>query len=319
MEYHGRVFWSTFHRGPSRRVQARSAPSAQRLATIYLAASVAGCGQDSLLLPAPAVLFTTPITVNGQPAGDAIVDTGGGYDLMLRERHGLEVVDTLDILIFDGISSAGVTEPFTYAAGGFEAPATVALVGVDLCDCNGIGYFFMRRTGAVLNLDFERASASFDTVLPRDGVSIPFATPPAQMEAFDTSFIQVELADAGGDSVVVTALVDTGAGATVMRRGLLGTTSGMPGAPRGDRADILIIRHELGTVSANVGLFDTPGLPDLLIGVDVMRAWSNNWSFQYDGEGGTIHVVPRTGFGSPEIDGGNLTSLARPRHHTRNP
>ncbi len=278
------------------------------VATIALAV---GCGDTTLLSPTPAILFTTPITVNGQPAGDAIVDTGGGYDLMLRERHGLAVVQTLEILIFDGITTAEVTEPFPYSAGGFEATAGVALVGVDLCDCNGLGYFFLRRTGAVLSLDFNRESASFGMTAPEVGVSIPFAAPPANMEGFDTSFIEVELSGGDGNAVTITALIDTGASATVMRRGLLGTTPAIASAFSGNRTDILITRGELGTVSASVGLFDTPGLPDLLIGLDVMRAWSNNWSFVYDDQGGTIYAVPRSEFDSPDVVASDELSLAK--------
>lgn len=265
-----------------------------------------GCGLD-LFMPPVAPLFTTPITVNGSPAGNAIIDTGGGYDLMLKERHGLAVIKTLDILIFDGISTAELTVPFTYTAGGFEARAGTALVGVDLCDCNGVGYFFMRKTGTVLGLDFERASASFDLTIPTDAVSIPFAPPPANMADFDTSFLEVVLSDNEGHAVTVTALIDTGATTTVMRRGLIGTVSSL----LGDRVSVLIARGELGTVSASVGLFDTPGLPDLLIGLDVMRAWSNNWHFTYHHVGGMVHAVPRAGFAPPDASAGNDFPIAK--------
>ncbi len=267
---------------------------------------VNGCGTD-LFTPPNTPLFTTPITVNGRSAGDAIIDTGGGYDLMLKDRHGLSVIKTLDILIFDGITTAELTEPFNYTAGGFGTRAGTALVGVDLCNCNGVGYFFMRKTGTILGLDFARRSASFDSVIPANAVSIPFAPPPANMASFDTSFLDIVLSDKDGRTVTVTALIDTGAATTVMRRGLIGT----PPSLLGGHVSVLITRGELGIVSASVGLFDTPGLPDLLIGLDVMRAWSNNWHFVYYPVGGMMYIVPRSVAAPPDATAGNELRTAK--------
>jgi len=260
------------------------------VAGLRLVGFAMGCG-NTLTLPAPAApLFTVPVFVNDELVGPAIVDTGGGYDLILADRLGLEIIETVEILVFHGITTAGVTESFRYAAGGFETTADTALVDVDLCDCNGLGFFFLRKTGAVLGVDFTSGEATLTARSPTGGAYLPFATPPPQMSDFDTSFIEVELSDGDGQSVTVTALVDTGSNTTLMRRGIVGSTKGS----NGDRVAVFISRPELGTISARIGAYDTPGLPDLIIGTDVMRAWSNRWHFLYEPEGGFIHTVPRS-------------------------
>jgi len=259
-------------------------------AAVWVLPGVAGCG-NTLTLPAPAApLFTIPVSVNDQPVGPAIVDTGGGYDLMLADRLGLTVVETVEILVFHGITTAGVTEPFRYAAGGFETTADTALVNVDLCDCNAVGFFFLRKTGAVLGLDFTSGEATLTARSPTGGSYVPFAAPPPQMSDFDTSFMEVELSDGDGHTVTVTALVDTGSNTTLMRRGIVGPAAGA----NGDRVDVFVSRPELGTVAARIGSYETPGLPDLIIGTDVMRVWSHSWHFLYSPYGGFIRTVPRS-------------------------
>jgi len=259
------------------------------LLILAVACGVTGCGNASTLGARTAPLFTVPVTVNDAPVGPAIVDTGGGYDLMLAESHDLEIVDTVEILVFHGIATAGITEPFRYAAAGFETTADTALVNVNLCDCNGLGFFFLRKTGAVLALDFARGQATLSTSAPTGGVYLPFAPPPPQMSNFDTSFMVVDVSRPEGASLTVTALVDTGSSSTLMRRGILGTD----GLSDADRVEVLITRPELGTVAAQINTFDTPGLPDLLIGTDVMRAWSNRWHFLYRPQRGYMHAEPR--------------------------
>lgn len=272
-----------------------------------LALVVTGCGNTPTLPARPAPLFSIPVSVNDEPVGRAVIDTGGGYDLMLADGLGLEIVETVEILVFHGIVTAGVTESFRYAAGGFETTADRALVGVDLCDCNGLGFFFLRKTGAVLGIDFARGEATLTTSPPTDGVYMPFAAPPPQMSNFDTSFMEVELSDGDGATVTVTALVDTGSNTTLMRRGIVGPAE----VSDGSRVEVFISRPELGTVAARIGVFDTPGLPDLLIGTDVMRAWSNEWHFLYRSEGGFIRAVPRSLPDQDEIDAADSPAAKR--------
>jgi hypothetical protein len=57
--------------------------------TIPLAAAcaiAAGCG--GVFAPAP--LFTTPLSIEGEDVGPAIIDTGGDYEVILRETFGLD-------------------------------------------------------------------------------------------------------------------------------------------------------------------------------------------------------------------------------------
>jgi len=275
-------------------------------ALVGLAMLTSACGQAPLAVNTGAPLFVIPVSVNNMPVGSAIIDTGGGYDLMLADRHGLEIVDTVEILVFHGIATAGITEPFDYAAGGFAATADTALVGVDLCDCNGLGFFFLRKSGAVLGLDFDTGRATLNASPPQEGVYIPFAMPPPEMADFDTSFLEVEISDGDDQTVSVIALLDTGSNVTLLRRGLMDA----PRTFNPDLVDVLITRGELGTVSARVTLFDTPGLPDLLIGTDVMRAWSNRWHFVYRETGGLINALPRA-LPPDDADAGVLPAAKR--------
>jgi hypothetical protein len=82
--------------------------------------------------------------------------------------------------------------------------------------------------------------------------------------------------------------LDTGTNASVIRRGLFGDDV----STASDRLDIRIEHEELGIVSAQVRLFDTAGLPDLIIGTDIMRAWSDRWFFTFAPLGGHVTVFP---------------------------
>ncbi len=217
----------------------------------------------------------------------AIIDTGGGYEVMLRERFGLKVIDIVEVLAFGGKELVELTEGFAYEAGGVRAVADAALVGLSVCDCNGLGFHFLRKTGVVLGLDFSEESATFQATLPDGGILLPFTSPPAMMDGFDSAFVEV---DVGADGVVrtVLGLLDTGTNRTVMRRGLVGSPSTL--AP--NHVDITIQQEDLGTVAARVALFDTSGLPDLIIGTDVMRAWGERWYFFFGPRGGAVTIFP---------------------------
>ncbi len=247
---------------------------------------LAGCGD--IFGPVPAPLFSAHLTIEGESVGSAIIDTGGDYELMLRESFGLEIVDTAEVLAFGGKELVGITEGFTYTAGGWEEATDGALVGVSACDCNGLGFHFFRKTGTVLGLDFTQRRAKLSPVAPIGGVTIPFMFPPASLGAFESAFVEV-VVTSGEDSKRIVALFDSGSNTSVMRRGVVGTPSRL--TP--DWLSVTITEPQLGTVAATVGLFDTPDLPDLIIGTDIMRVWSDRWYFFFSESGGTLTVFPR--------------------------
>lgn len=243
-----------------------------------------------LLPPQPAALFTTPLSIDGTPIGEAILDTGGGYELILRERFGLPVVGRVDVLSFGGSEFMDITGEFDYTAGDVSDHADFALVGTSVCGCNGVGFQFFRKTGWVLALDFATMRASFVRTFPLDGAVIPFAEPPDTLASFDTSFVEVTVST-GGVSGSVLALLDTGTNTSVMRRGILPDGSRL--TP--NQTEILISEPQLGTIAVTARLFDTPDLPDLILGTDAMQAWSDQWYFHFAPEGGTVIAEPITG------------------------
>jgi len=225
--------------------------------------------------------------VEGAPVGHAVIDTGGGYEILLREAFGLSLVDTVEVLAFGGKETVALTEPFIYSVSGMEATADFALVGLSVCDCNGVGFRFFRKTGTVLALDFPAGRADFASAAPQGGVSLAFEPPPPNLLDFDSAFIVVEV-QSGERSQSVLGLLDTGTNASVMRRDLF--VDGASAAS--DRLNVRIGRGELGVVAAQVSLFDTAGLPDLIIGTDIMRAWSDRWFFTFAPRGGHVTVFP---------------------------
>jgi hypothetical protein len=257
------------------------------VATAFGLAAAWGGGCDAVFPSNRAPLFTAPLSVEGASVGAAVIDTGGGYEILLREPFGLSLVDTVEVLAFGGKEMVAVTEPFTYSVGGTEATADFALVGLSVCDCNGVGFHFFRKTGTVLALDFPAGRADFTSVAPEGGVSLAFEPSPPELVDFDSAFIEVEV-QFGERSQTVLGLLDTGTNASVMRRDLFGNGAS---AAR-DRLNIRIGRGELGTVAAQITLFDTAGLPDLIIGTDIMGAWSDRWFFTFAPRGGHVNVFP---------------------------
>jgi hypothetical protein len=236
----------------------------------------------------PAPLFMTPLIVDDVSVGEAIIDTGGAYEVILREDFGLALVDTVEVLAFHGPEHVAVTEPFPYTAGGVSAKADFALVGLSACDCNGLGFRFFRKTQTVLSLDFTTFSADHVRVVPPDGVAIAFAAPPAELLDFDSAFMQVNV-ERDGQSIPLLGLLDTGTNRTALRRGLFDKEGG-----DADHLTVRVHRGELGTVAVATTLFDTPGLPDIILGTDVMGAWSDRWYFMFAPVGGLITVYPQT-------------------------
>ena len=249
-------------------------------------ASASGCGSLESTFSDQPTLFSVPLEIVGHPVEKALVDTGGGFEVMLRDDYGLTLIGRSEVLAFGGIAFVGITEAFPYSAGGYPAKADLAIVGASICDCNGLGYHFFRKTGVVLGLDFTVPAATFVATVPKGGVTIPFAPPPRYLDSFESSFVEVEIR-AGGSTERVVGLLDTGAPGTVMRRGLIGSAS--PLIP--DRVAVTVTHEHLGSVAVNARLFDTPGLPELILGLDVMRAWGDRWYFSFVPGAGTITVI----------------------------
>ncbi len=251
---------------------------------VATASTTAGCGD--VLAPPAAPLFAVPLEVEGRPIGDAFVDTGGGYELMLKEAFGLELVDVIDVLAYRGLEEVYVTEGFSYSVGGHDTFARFALVGLSICDCNAVGYHFFRETGVVLGLDFSTRQTSFNADIPPGATTIPFHPPPAGLADFESAFIEVTVT-AGGESRRLLGVLDTGATITVILRDLFPPT----GAVDPNRREVTIAHPALGTVQATLSVFDTPGLPDLILGTDVMQTWANRWYFDFSAGGGVVGVL----------------------------
>ncbi len=254
-----------------------------------VASLISACGNQLGTRPGP--LFTVPLEVDGQDAGHAVIDTGGGYELMLRERFGLEVVGEVDVLLFGGRERAALTEAFPYVIGGFPAEANAAFVGLSVCDCNGVGIQFFRKSGVVIVMDFPLLTASFVATVPPGGTTLPFEFRSESSRGFDTAFLNFTVSS-GSDDVELLGLLDTGTNATLLRRDLVGEPSMLDP----DRSQVLIHHPHMGTVSVNARLFDTPGLPDLILGTDAMGAWADRWYFTYAETGGLVTFF----FESPE-------------------
>ena len=191
------------------------------------------------------------------------------------------------VLAFAGSEIVGVTEGFSYSVGGWASDATSALVGVSVCDCNGIGFRWFRKTGAVLMIDFPASLAAFVTTVPNGGVTIPFSPSPLALPNFDTSFIDVRV-EMDGTTLDVIGLLDSGTTATVMRRGLFGTST----TQTADKAAITVTHSRLGSIFVRAGLFETEGLPDIILGTDALGLWADRWYFTFAPEGGSITAFP---------------------------
>ena len=254
-------------------------------AGLALASLLAGCG--NILTSSSAPLFAVPLTVEGESVGDAIIDTGGAFEVMLREDFGLRIVDSIEVLVFGGPETVGLTEGFNYTAGGVAGSASGAIVGVSSCDCNGVGIDFLRKRGVILALAFAEPSVAFLPAVPEPGVTFDYVRPPPHLSKFYSSFIEVNVT--GNDtSASVLGLLDTGAANTAIRRDVLDD----PPGGLTNRLWITVENDYLGPVTVSATLFDTPGLPDVILGTDAMRAWGNRWYFAFTHRGGSVTVVP---------------------------
>ncbi len=146
------------------------------MAISVVSATIAGCGVD--VIDPNEFRFLAPLTIEKVEVASAIIDTGGGYEVLLRSTYDLPIVDTVDVVTFRGIERVAVTAPFNYTTGSIGAVSDGAIVGISTCDCNGLGFEFFRKTGLVLALDFDFRQAAFQTTAPLEGVRILFDDPP---------------------------------------------------------------------------------------------------------------------------------------------
>lgn len=244
--------------------------------------TLAGCGQTLGTEPGP--LFLVPLSVSNSPAEAAVVDTGGAYELMLRHGHDLPVIGEVQVLIFGGREWVEFTGSFPYEAGGERQVADYAIVGLPVCDCNGVGVQFFRKSGVTLHLDYRTTTAAFVEDTPADGIVLPFQDSPPQLPTFDTAFVDVTVTR-NGETVSLLGILDTGTNSTLLRRSVFGES------PIGGYLPVRVAHDSLGTVALNARLFDTEDLPDIIIGTDVMGSWADQWYFTFDERGGHVTVL----------------------------
>ena len=139
----------------------------------------------------------------------------------------------------------------------------------------------------VAAIAFSEPSAAFTTTTPPGGIDLPFRAAPTNLEGFDSSFIDVEI-DLGATTQTVRALLDTGAAETLLKRKLVPGGSDLLFG----RMRVEVTHDRLGTVSVSAALFDNDDLPDLILGIDMLRAWGDRWYFQYTPNGGIVTVFP---------------------------
>ncbi len=245
-----------------------------------------GCGVE--LRDPGEFRFLAPLIIEKEEVASAIIDTGGGYEILLRSTYDLPVVEEVDVVTFRGLERVEVVGPFNYATGSIGAVSHGAIVGISTCDCNGLGFEFFRKTGLVLALDFDTRLAAFLDAAPLAGVYIPFAAPPEVLAGFDAAFLRV-VVNINGRQIPATALVDTGSTRTVVQREFTENFV----IQRPDTIDLTINQSQLGGVRLTAEMFENDALPEIIIGLDVMSVWGGQWYFDFTGEAGSFTVLPR--------------------------
>jgi len=232
--------------------------------------------------------FLAPLIIEKKEVASAIIDTGGGYEILLRNTYDLPVVDEVDVITFRGLERVRVVGPFNYATGPVGVVSNGAIVGISTCDCNGLGFEFFRKTGLVLSLDFDARQAAFLHAAPLGGVILPFADPPEALKGFEAAFLRI-VVDINGQQMPTVALIDTGAQRTIMQRDFAENIV----THQADVIELTLIQSELGGVRLQAGLFENKALPDIIIGLDVMRVWGSQWYFDFKSESESFTILPR--------------------------
>ncbi|MCC7291109.1 MAG: hypothetical protein IT449_03490 [Phycisphaerales bacterium] len=260
-----------------------------------------GCG--NVLPPAPAHLFYLPLEIEGRPTDPAFIDTGGEFEVLLKDAHGLAIRDEIDILAFTGTERVPLTEPFSYRVGDIELQTQGAIVGLSACVCNGVGLAFLKKSNRVLHFDFPAKTASLVDSVPVEAAVVPLSRPTGRLATFQGIFAEVEVTGPDGVSVLH-GLLDSGATRTVLRSGLVGAGD----AVNADQMEITIGSDYLGTARLTAALFDTEGLPDLIIGTDLMGAWADHWYMNFDDASGVMWV---SWSGADSSGGGSVANGVR--------
>ncbi len=283
-------------RAPRRRASMRA------YALVSLAAIVAGtlvtAGCDAVLERPQPRLFYFPLSIGDRDIGPAFLDTGGEFEVLLSEPFGLPIQGELEVLAFGGREHVSITGPFDYTVAGLTMRGTGAIVGLSACVCNGVGLGFLQKAKKVVHLDFTTGDAVLTDEVPADTFGLSSARPEGLLRDFSGSFIEVEVSD-GDRTAVLHALLDTGSTRTVMRAGIV-----PPQPSRGADLVVVTIGHPvLGVARVYASTYDTEGLPDMIIGTDLMGAWADTWCFDYRDDARTVWVADLAETDDPAPDG----------------
>ncbi|HEY3243326.1 MAG TPA: hypothetical protein VGM03_08245 [Phycisphaerae bacterium] len=262
---------------------------------------LAGCNQT---VAPRGPQFNLPLTIEGRSAGNALVDTGAEGELILADSYGLPVVGSVPIILFSGAMEAGLTAPFTYTVAGVQLRTSGAIVRDSNCACDALGTGFFRRAGTCVRLDYRDGSAALVDRIPDGGIEVPLAPSLNNSGPFTSAHIPVQI----NELTFADAILDTGANVTAVRALLM---------PPGSADTYLRLSHYvLGALSvpqARVLTYETEGLPDVIIGTDLMRAWGSVWYFSFSESGGraaTFRTSPTAS--DSALSGQNAGALLQP-------
>jgi hypothetical protein len=265
---------------------------------VALLVLLAGCNQT---VSPRGQQFTLPLAIEGRTDGHALVDTGAEGELILAQAYGLDVIGSVPVILFSGATQAPVTEPFAYTLAGVTMSSPGAIIRESNCACDAVGTAFFRRSGLCVRLDYRRGTAVLVDEIPRGGIEVPLTPSVGGAGAFDSARVTIRI----NETSFADAILDTGANVTAMRRSLVPTNAA-------DGRYLLLSHHLLGSISVpqeRVLMYDTPGLPDLIIGTDVMPAWGNVWYFTFGVSGGRAAAFRDSADPEPADNGPALTRV----------
>ncbi len=265
------------------------------LAGLLLLFATAGCGEP--VVPRGRQ-FALPLMIEGRLVGSALIDTGAESELILQQPYGLEVVSSVPVILFDGSTIVPVTAPFSYTLAGIDMTSPGAIVRSSACGCDAVGADFFRRSGRVAMIDYRTGATALVGAIPHDGYEVPLApgvNPTSQF--FNSARVSIQV---NGDRFV-DAILDTGANVSAIRTGLARSQAGT----------VRLTHHVLGTISVPASQllpFNTPGLPDLILGTDTMPLWGNVWYFAFGPQSGRAVVFRLPERAEVSLDTAEITS-----------